>query len=752
MLRIKDIPEDNIIFYDIETTSIFAPYCQLKMVSYQLGINGSPQLVDPDDSDSIGMFKGLLADPSMLKVSYNGINFDDIVLWRYGFYVNPKRRHDMYLALKTVHPTFPSYGLKMANWALAIDDQTYEDAWHESEWRLESWLLHHGLEKKYMYHAPQKLLAPYCMHDVTETANIFRAIWEVVQKPIHWKPYRELELAMGEPLHEMILMGQEYVCVKEIKKEIVRLEKEKEEWNKLAIKWSDGYIENIGSQKQTTNYLKRLGMKFVKSEAGNLLYTKADKIFIITTEKEDKEDARYRFKNIKRNDSHGSTKGAFDAAALEGMDIGSLDKVISTLQKVSIDNVEPKDRILAINYCSYGNADTTKVLGYLRSYLRAANYERRLQNGDTSTNSKRKNGEFFPINNRSRICQLRSKVRFAQHKETNNGDRTLIAIPKSYSLSAARTRRFKSNSRFGINFQNQNERSKIVQLVPPGWLGFWIDSTQIENVAHIFFSEDNVRRASYEADPDWSEYVWLTNEILGGVRNREELESIPSPENPQWSVYKQYKTIKLALNFGMGPDKFTKTTGQSRSKANRDFARVHIACPAIKNLQNIVRRKVQERGYVRDPFGHIYSGNVSQAYKIVAYLVQGCGTGSVPKAMTVANYESIHSLDSNDVLYSPFIQHPYTGRISYGMLCGTTHDESSGRLSLGLPTTIIVKIIKELLYNMEQKFSPLFDGIPLRAKLVVSITNASDYIKLDHRKPEFVKELIAIIKKGKKQL
>ena len=41
------------------------------------------------------------------------INFDNIVLFRHGFYVNPTNSHDLYLALKTVHPTFPSYRLSL---------------------------------------------------------------------------------------------------------------------------------------------------------------------------------------------------------------------------------------------------------------------------------------------------------------------------------------------------------------------------------------------------------------------------------------------------------------------------------------------------------------------------------------------------------------------------------------------------------------------------------------------------------------
>ena len=177
------------------------------------------------------------------------------------------------------------------------------------------------------------------------------------------------------------------------------------------------------------------------------------------------------------------------------------------------------------------------------------------------------------------------------------------------------------------------------------------------------------------------------NKIIGGEeRNRKELEAIQSDVNPQWSIYKQYKTIKLALNFGMGPGKYSANTGLSRKDAERSFEQVHRACPAIRKLQHKVRDIIKEHGYVADPFGHIYSGSLDQVYKVVAYLVQGCGTGSVPKAMTVANYQTLHSYDTVKSKYYPYIKHPYTNKYSYGVLCGTTHDECAGRISLGLPT------------------------------------------------------------------
>lgn len=315
-------------------------------------------------------------------------------------------------------------------------------------------------------------------------------------------------------------------------------------------------------------------------------------------------------------------------------------------------------------------------------------------------------------------------------------------------MTSAKTRRFQSSSQFGINFQNQNKRTKIVQLVPKGWLGCWIDSRQIENIVHIWASKDAVRRAAYEADLDWNEYVWLANKILNENYARKDLEEIVSPVNPTWSIYKTYKTVKLALNFFMGVDKFASTTGLPWAKASKLFAQVHEACPAIRNIGRMLSLQFKEKGFISDPFGHIYAHSKNE-HKMVPYFVQGCGTGSAPKAMTVANYRTLHLLDSNERLFTPCVYNRFTRKYAYGVISGTTHDECAFRISLGLPSVTIIGLLRDCLFNMEEKFSPLFDGIPLRAQLAVSITNASDQIEINHRLPDFEEKINEFITAGR---
>ncbi len=293
-------------------------------------------------------------------------------------------------------------------------------------------------------------------------------------------------------------------------------------------------------------------------------------------------------------------------------------------------------------------------------------------------------------------------------------------IPNAYGVSRAATRRTLSKSFYKINFQNSTEAIDEFKLVPPGMLGWFIDSTQVENVVHIYESSDIARRQAYEADEDWNEYVWLCNRINGREEDKGYWDSIKSKQIAHWTVYKLYKTIKLALNFGMGIRKFCKTLGIAHDIGKALFADIHRACPAIRELQDRVEAQIQSIGYVQDSFGHIYTGYQEEAYKVVAYLIQGCGTGSLPKAQLRANYDTLHSW--SEMLGT-----------NVGPLCTTTHDENSGLLRLDLGEETISAILTELYQNMTTKFSYKFDGIPLRAKLYLSITNTYDKKKWEQK-------------------
>ena len=645
ILKVADIPDDQILFYDIETDSQYAPYCELKMIGAKIGFKRAPFLVESWGQKK--RFKEMLASPDVIKVMFNGLNFDDQVLWRHGFPVNEENRHDCFLMAKTIAPRLPAYSLKFINWY-------YFGDMHEPERLLNEWMHQTGTPS--MWQAPKDLLAPYCLYDVhPQTTNLFCLFWEVVQRPLHWAAYTQVEMPMGLPLEEIMLRGGEYLDSRAIGEKIAALQNDKLGWEDYVWTLTNGKVTNPNSVKQVGQYLadeERIELEL--TDKGNFQLKKADVLDFLDLDNPDQDRS----------------------------------KVIRALFEVRKIN---------------------NTLSYYRNYEAALSHS--------------------PEHNKREW------------------------IPKQYSLSGARTRRILSNSMYKLNFQNPNDAAKEVQVVPKGWLGFWIDATQVENVVHIYESGDRERRRAYEADPDWNEYVWLCNKVLGTDLTKKELDDLanyPSPYNPSWTVYKQYKTIKLAINFGMGVTKYSKMSKLSDRAGQSSFRQVLIACPAIKGLQQRVANDLNRDGYVSDVFGHIYSSSVRNAYKVVAYMIQGCGTGSLPKVQMRANYDTLHQWDKPMDAFSLLISignggiviDEHRGVVSYGVLAGTTHDENSGRISLRLKPKEIIATLQQLMFNMTKRFSKHFDNIPLRAKLYLSRTSAKDRIEVDVKDTKTIRKLI----------
>jgi len=606
MVKLEDIPEENILFFDTETDHQHSAYAELKMIGVQYGFEGKGKhITSPED---LKEFKNKLADRDIIKVGFNCFNFDNIVLHRHGYPVEHENCEDCYLMFKAIFPMLPSYGLKFINWFFLGDP-------HFEEMKMNAWQQRVKCEWDDI---PLAFKAPYLRRDLIQHCNAFRLAWDKVQQPEHWEAY-QLDRSQGPLVLEMSTGKHSGLLINEFKcrSKIEEMEGRKHDHTSLVYEITDGSVTNPNSSKQVGAYLDEQGFALALSDNGTFAVRKSDLV-----------DLR---------EQNQVANSAYEIRKING------------------------------------------TLKYFENYLEAT-----------------------AIRN---------------------------PIPVSVSISNARTRRYTSSSLYGINFQNPNEEAKKVHDVPEGWLGVWFDSTQIENIVHIYESEDDARRNSYESDPEWSEYVWLCNRILGGKpRTKKELDAIPSPQIPNWSIYKQFKTAKLALNFGMGVTKFCATTGVTKEDGYETFNAIHDACPAIRLLQNKVGRLVAKYGFVADPFGHRYTGKVSQAYKIVAYLIQGCGTASVPKAHMRDNFETIHQYDRRNFIGSSF--------------CTTTHDENAFRLNLQLSFKQILNTLQECNYNMTDRYSHKFGGIPLRAKMYLSRTNEAEHEEVSITNTKRIREIV----------
>lgn len=608
---LDELDEDKIVFYDIETNHQYAAYAKIKMRAWQQGLRGKPELVETPNQ--LRAYRQKMESPDIIKVDFNGLNFDRIVERRHGVDVHPQNAHDIYQQLKTISPNLPAYSMKFAAFYYLGD-------MHFPQMELDVWCAENGKE---MWQAPKELLARYNKHDVNpQTVDLFRMTWDVVIRDDYWNAYMN-SLMMDEPLSEMEIEGGLYLDEPLIWKRLHRLQKRVQKLTMEAIAITHGKVQNPNSSKQLGEYF----------------------------------------------------------STFQKIELGLTDSGEFCVDKKTLVDLKDDNRLAWI---AFKIREANGTIKYYENYLNAL----------------------------ADPCHHERKGK--------------LWIPVQFSVGSARTGRFTSQSLHKLNFQNPNEEAKEVQVVPKGNLGWWIDATQIENVVHIFESKDYDRRAAYEADPKWNEYVWLCNRILGTCLGKDELddkEKYPSPQIPNWSIYKQYKTGKLGLNFGMGIGLFCELFGLEEDIGRETFADIHRACPAIHELQNRVAYALQTVGYVTDVFGKRYTGPARMAYKVVAYLIQGCGTGSLPRAQIRANWETLRRFDSR-------MPARLQGR-KCGVMCGTTHDENSGRIRLDLGAENILQLLQKLMFNMTDKFSPLFDNIPLRAKLYLSRTNAGDAEEVD---------------------
>lgn len=612
------------LFYDLETTHEHPQYCDITLVGVLVRDKGAEDdgfryvWKGPLSESDIEEIKLLLcADDVDERVSFNDVNFDDLVFANHGIHIPEKNTYDAMLAVKTVYPGLPAHGLKFLCWYLLGDPH-----WPEFEM----------LQKGHRFGdevTPE--LEAYHDHDLYQ----HEAIWEFVRERVFSDMHREaymLEMGMKDPLEEMTFEGGVLVDTKKARETLNDLEGRKAVIQEEIQKITDGKVKNANSNKQVGAYLA----------------------------------------NVENFELNLTETGEFQVKKKDLADIvGMTDE---EMRKWNVGATLP-DSISPVALLAWQMKDNETVRKYVKNYYEAA-------------------------------------------VGTGQND----WIPSAYQVSRAGTRRTLSKSFYKINFQNSTESIDGFKLIPPGYLGWFIDSTQVENVVHIHESRDLLRRRAYEADEDWNEYVWLCNRILGATKTKKELDSIKSKQVPHWSIYKLYKTIKLALNFGMGVRKFSKTLGIDEKVGKGLFQDIHNACPAIRQLQDRIEAEMQSQGYVQDVFGHIYTGHLDEAYKVVAFLIQGCGTGSLPKAQLRANYDTLHAWSAR------------LG-VNVGPLSNTTHDEQGGLLRLDLGEEVITSILQELMGNMTDKFNHKFDGIPLRAKLYLTTTNWKD--RKEHEQPNW---------------
>lgn len=115
----------------METTNEFPQYCEMTLCGI-LAVCDEGETVftweAPFTQDKLDDIRDILCDPEAMRIGFNNLNFDDLILANYGIIVPEENTHDAMLALKTCFPELPSFGLKFNCWYLLGDPH-----WEEFE-------------------------------------------------------------------------------------------------------------------------------------------------------------------------------------------------------------------------------------------------------------------------------------------------------------------------------------------------------------------------------------------------------------------------------------------------------------------------------------------------------------------------------------------------------------------------------------------------------------------------------------------
>jgi DNA polymerase I-like protein with 3'-5' exonuclease and polymerase domains len=99
------------------------------------------------------------------------------------------------------------------------------------------------------------------------------------------------------------------------------------------------------------------------------------------------------------------------------------------------------------------------------------------------------------------------------------------------------------------------------------------------------------------------------------------------PDGTVWTKRQQGKTLNYAIVYGAGVRSLRKAFGVTQDGAKAILRRYHREFPEVGDLQNRIEYSLEEKGYVKSPWGRRFRATpgkaYQEAYKFTNYLVQG---------------------------------------------------------------------------------------------------------------------------------
>lgn len=178
----------------------------------------------------------------------------------------------------------------------------------------------------------------------------------------------------------------------------------------------------------------------------------------------------------------------------------------------------------------------------------------------------------------------------------------------------ARTGRMSSSDPNLQNWPRDDLRLRWLAKADPGNVLLTCDLSAVEMVVFAAFLGEG-RLFEAVCDPDRDPHIEAAN-MVG-------LTDYVRPDGNVESKRQRGKTFNFSVLYGAGINSLTEHFHVSDAEARRMLDAYHRAYPEIGDLQRQVRWALEDRGYVKTPWGRRHRIDKRQAYKGVNAIVQG---------------------------------------------------------------------------------------------------------------------------------
>lgn len=186
-------------------------------------------------------------------------------------------------------------------------------------------------------------------------------------------------------------------------------------------------------------------------------------------------------------------------------------------------------------------------------------------------------------------------------------------IHSNFRQVGAKTGRMSSSEPNVQNFPRDDLRLRYLVRADPGKVLISCDLDAIEMRIFAMFAGEGALLRAVQSGDDMHQLA----------ADRAGLEDRVRPGGAIEGARQRGKTLNYAIVYGAGIKRIAATLGVSMNEAKMILGAYHRAFPEVGDLQREIGHKLEDRGYIRSPWGRRHRIKPDMAYMAVNALVQG---------------------------------------------------------------------------------------------------------------------------------